>query len=85
MMKPGGKKEPENNVAERKANPRTAYPCKGAKMKVENVERKRAEERFISSECKFRAIFENANDAIFLVREDTFIDCNRKTVEIFGC
>jgi len=39
----------------------------------------------ISSERKFRAAFENANDAIFLMREDRYIDCNPKTEEIFGC
>jgi len=33
----------------------------------------------------YYALFENANDAIFLMDEDTFIDCNPKTAEIFGC
>ena len=33
----------------------------------------------------YRAIFDNANDAIFLVDYDRFIDCNPKTLEIFGC
>ena len=88
-------------MTKRKANPPTGYHSKREELKVgertyelqpanehlkaENVERKRAEERLISSERRFRAIFENANDAIFLVRDDTFIDCNRKTAEIFGC
>jgi len=45
----------------------------------------RAEVNIISSERKFRAAFENANDAIFLMREDRYIDCNPKTEEIFGC
>ena len=52
---------------------------------IDITERKRAEERITSSERKFRSIFENANDAIFLMSEDTFIDCNPKTEEIFGC
>jgi len=52
---------------------------------AEKIKREGVEERLIGSERKFRAIFENANDAIFLVREDTFIDCNHKTAEIFGC
>jgi PAS domain S-box-containing protein len=88
-------------MTERKINPRTGYPRKGAELKVDErtlepqrgnerletkiVRHKRVEERFISSERKFRAIFENANDAIFLMHDDTFIDCNRKTAEIFGC
>ena len=34
---------------------------------------------------KYRALFENANDAIFLMSENKFIDCNQKTLEMFGC
>jgi len=37
------------------------------------------------SESRFRSIFENANDAIFLMKDNVFIDCNLKTLEIFGC
>jgi len=37
------------------------------------------------SEEKFRKLFESANDAIFLMKDEKFIDCNKKTLEIFGC
>jgi PAS domain S-box-containing protein len=37
------------------------------------------------SESRFRGIFENANDAIFIMKENVFIDCNLKTLEMFGC
>ncbi len=37
------------------------------------------------SEKKYRTLFEAAGDAFFLMKEDRFIDCNRKTLEIFGC
>jgi PAS domain S-box-containing protein len=46
---------------------------------------KSASEKIAASEQKFRIIFENAYDAIFLMDEDTFIDCNIKTEDIFGC
>jgi PAS domain S-box-containing protein len=36
------------------------------------------------SESRFRSIFENANDAIFIMKDDVFIDCNLKTLEMFG-
>ncbi|EPG75184.1 PAS domain S-box protein [Leptospira fainei serovar Hurstbridge str. BUT 6] len=36
-------------------------------------------------ELKFRALFEAAGDAIFLMDERLFLECNRKTEEIFGC
>lgn len=36
------------------------------------------------SESRFRSIFENANDAIFIMKDAIFVDCNLKTLEIFG-
>jgi len=56
---------------------------------IENLqditEWKKINDRVVRSEEKFRSIFENANDAIFLMNEDTFIECNPKTEEMFGC
>ncbi len=33
----------------------------------------------------YRALFEAANDAIFIIQGDRFIQCNTKTLEVFGC
>lgn len=44
-----------------------------------------AEERLMSSEKKFRTIFENANDAIVLLEDGLFIDCNPMAERLFGC
>lgn len=33
----------------------------------------------------YQALFENANDAIFLMEGDKFIECNKKIYEMFGC
>ena len=49
------------------------------------IERKRAEAATRESEEKFHAIFENASDAIFLLQGERFIDCNIRTLEMFGC
>jgi len=38
-----------------------------------------------SSEARYQALFENAGDAIFLMQDDRFIDCNPATLEMFGC
>lgn len=37
------------------------------------------------SETCYRALFNNVNDAIFLMKDDRFIDCNPKTLEMFDC
>ncbi|MCD4690843.1 response regulator [bacterium] len=37
------------------------------------------------SEIRYRALFDQANDAIFLLRGEVFADCNEKTLEMFGC
>jgi PAS domain S-box-containing protein len=37
------------------------------------------------SETRYRALFDNANDAIFLMDFDKFIECNQNTLKIFDC
>ena len=49
------------------------------------TERKLAEKAHFEDVAKYRALFENANDAIFLLKGERIIDCNKKTLEMFGC
>lgn len=49
------------------------------------TERKMAEKEHFEDVVKYRALFESANDAIFLLRDERIIDCNKKTLEMFGC
>lgn len=37
------------------------------------------------NEIRYRTLFETANDAIFTMQQDRFIDCNKMTLKIFGC
>jgi len=37
------------------------------------------------SEVRFRTLFESANDAIILLRNERIISCNRKSLELLGC
>lgn len=50
-----------------------------------SILRKQAEEELRASENRYRNLFNMANDAIFLMKEDTFVDCNPVTLKLFGC
>nr|MBN1230116.1 PAS domain S-box protein [Anaerolineae bacterium] len=47
--------------------------------------RVRTEEMLQASETKYRNLFEQANDAIFIIDGDKFMDCNHTTLALFGC
>ena len=49
------------------------------------TEQKRIEQALRESELKHRTLFETAGDAILLIRNDRFIDCNARTLTVFGC
>lgn len=53
--------------------------------RVGKAESDRSTHARTESEHKFRALFNNTYDAIFLMKEDMFIDCNPKTEVMFGC
>jgi diguanylate cyclase (GGDEF)-like protein/PAS domain S-box-containing protein len=38
-----------------------------------------------ASEIKFRSLFNSTHDAIMLLNEKKFIDCNNATLKLFGC
>lgn len=48
------------------------------------LERKQTERMHRENEDKFRSIFEGSNDAIMLLTEQAFFDCNMRALEIFG-
>ncbi len=47
------------------------------------TERTNAEEAMRDSEQRFRVLFETANEAIFVMSHDSFVDCNASTLELF--
>lgn len=47
--------------------------------------RKWAEEALRKSEAKYRTLFDSANDAIFIWKNGKIIDCNARTLKMFGC
>jgi PAS domain S-box-containing protein len=49
------------------------------------TEKRKVYEELEKSELKFKSLFDLANDAIFLMDEEIFIDCNKKTLNLFSC
>jgi len=54
-------------------------------LKATMADLKRVEEALRRSESKFRSLFESSRDAVMLLDEDRFVDCNQATLEMFGC
>ncbi|MGC2165486.1 MAG: PAS domain S-box protein [Gallionella sp.] len=48
-------------------------------------ERKRAEDALYKSETRLRTLYESTSDALMLLNERGFLDCNSATLELFGC
>jgi two-component system cell cycle sensor histidine kinase/response regulator CckA len=48
-------------------------------------ERKNTEAALKESETRYRSLFDTANDAIIVVKDGVFIDCNPRTQLLFGC
>ncbi len=67
-------------------------PIRGINGEVEGVtafiqdiaRRKRVETALAESELKYRRMFESSNDAIMLLDNDRFFDCNPATLKVFG-
>jgi len=62
-------------------------PAKGyfAAVLEDITERKKAEEKLKESEEKYQTTFETSMDALMLLDEKGFFDCNKATLELFGC
>jgi diguanylate cyclase (GGDEF)-like protein/PAS domain S-box-containing protein len=49
------------------------------------TELKRSDEALHRSETKFRTLYDSTSDAVMLLDENGFFDCNEATLKIFGC
>ena len=52
---------------------------------IDITERENTERAIRESEERYRTLFQSANDAIFLMDGESFINCNRMTTKMFGC
>ncbi|MFQ5583909.1 MAG: PAS domain S-box protein, partial [Calditrichia bacterium] len=46
---------------------------------------KKIEQALVDNTERYRTLFESANDAIFLMEGEIFVECNQKTLEMFAC
>lgn len=82
---------------DRQGNPRNmevhAYPLfdKNGRLirmietSIDITERRRAEEALHKSETRLRTMYETSRDAVMLLDEKGFFDCNEATLRMFGC
>ncbi|HEX2921550.1 MAG TPA: PAS domain S-box protein [Bacteroidales bacterium] len=49
------------------------------------TELRKMRDKIYESEIYYRTLFEGANDAILIMSEDVFVECNEKTISMFGC
>lgn len=49
------------------------------------TDRKKTAQALRESQARYYTLFKSANDAIFLMKDDRFIECNPKTLELFKC
>ncbi|MCP4603726.1 MAG: PAS domain S-box protein, partial [Proteobacteria bacterium] len=75
------------NELEQRVEERTAELAQAnANLKAKIIEHQRAEESLRESEERYHSLFENANDAIYLIKPQTtrILDCNKMAVEMSG-
>ena len=48
-------------------------------------EKARQQQALGDRDRRYRVLFESAGDGIFLIRQECFVDCNQKALELFGC
>lgn len=53
-------------------------------LMVDITQRKEAENALKVSENKYRALFDNADDGIFLMKDHRFVECNPKALKMYG-
>ena len=54
-------------------------------IRADITQRKVAEESLSRSEVKFRTLFNSTNDAVMLLDDKGFFDCNQATLKVMGC
>lgn len=75
----------QNEAVDRRPDRDTSAQHETARYDLESSNERGIRLALQHSELRFRALFENAGDAILLVHDGRFVDCNARTLDIFGC
>jgi len=57
----------------------------GSELLLEVISKKENSNGVYEKEDKYKILFDNANDAIFLIKDESIVDFNAKTLEMFHC
>jgi len=69
----------------RKKEPRRPKPEILAELRMRAPALEKLVQDAKKSGKRYRTLFESANDAIFIMKGGRFVECNHKTLKLFGC
>ena len=64
---------------------KSLYEDRSKELKIKNSTLKAEIDAHKKVVDKYKILFESAHDAIFLMKGNTFVDCNPQTLKMFGC
>lgn len=84
LLRPNGEERLVEEMAQIIYDEKTGQPLKMIGTAHDITEQRRTEDALRENETKFRTLFDVAKDAIFMLHDGVFVDCNAMGPELFG-